>query len=457
MRILNRPDIYDNPLLFIRTTGTALLAVCLLSSTAYAHNSPSIPSDDDPSRFGDLVIGDLPEGLPDAHEGTFEGGITETGGDAVAENVLQQQDQREDGIFNVPTNGAPSPLFGAEPFTQKMLRFEEFGTKPLKFRKKQPNHWRSLPLPSDAQSAPDGEALEDFLAQRIWPNPTKFANDIDLNPWQPLIERFLGRQLDYPPAEGRPPGLGWSHQRWDEFTPKVYFQTAQSGARMNGGLRDKKQRHKYKKGEFGKKGLYHKTTDSKKSKGTTKGIDVRFHPDMPIQHNTSLWTFDGTLTPNLLNVRYGESVLMRHYKTLPVDVAANRGFGVHTITTHEHNGHTPAESDGYANSFFFPGQYYDYRWPVQLAGHDSVNTEANDPRSGAPDGKGGIKNIPGDWRETMSTHWFHDHMLDFTAQNVYKGNAAMMNYYSALDRGNEAIDDGVNLRLPSGSALDWGG
>jgi hypothetical protein len=31
----------------------------------------------------------------------------------------------------------------------------------------------------------------------------------------------------------------------------------------------------------------------------------------------------------------------------------------------------------------------------------------------------------------MSTHWFHDHMLDYTAQNVYKGCAAMMNYYSA--------------------------
>jgi FtsP/CotA-like multicopper oxidase with cupredoxin domain len=47
-------------------------------------------------------------------------------------------------------------------------------------------------------------------------------------------------------------------------------------------------------------------------------------------------------------------------------------------------------------------------------------------------------------------------MLDFTAQNLYKGSAAMMNYYSALDRGNEALDDGVNLRLPSGSSLDWG-
>ncbi|MGH8377146.1 MAG: hypothetical protein ACRER6_17980, partial [Pseudomonas sp.] len=53
-------------------------------------------------------------------------------------------------------------------------------------------------------------------------------------------------------------------------------------------------------------------------------------------------------------------------------------------------------------------------------------------------------------------HWFHDHMLDFTAQNVYKGNATMMNYYSAVDRGNEAVDDHVNLRFPSGTALPWG-
>ena len=50
----------------------------------------------------------------------------------------------------------------------------------------------------------------------------------------------------------------------------------------------------------------------------------------------------------------------------------------------------------------------------------------------------------------MSTHWFHDHMFSFTAQNVYKGNAAMFNIYSGLDRGNEEINDGVNLRLPSG-------
>jgi FtsP/CotA-like multicopper oxidase with cupredoxin domain len=32
----------------------------------------------------------------------------------------------------------------------------------------------------------------------------------------------------------------------------------------------------------------------------------------------------------------------------------------------------------------------------------------------------------------------------------------MLNYYSGPDRGNEAIDDPINLRLPSGSLLPWG-
>jgi FtsP/CotA-like multicopper oxidase with cupredoxin domain len=73
-----------------------------------------------------------------------------------------------------------------------------------------------------------------------------------------------------------------------------------------------------------------------------------------------------------------------------------------------------------------------------------------------PNDNGGVDKVPGDWRETMSTHWFHDHMFSFTSQNVYKGNAAMFNIYSGLDRGNEAINDGVNLRLPSGTAKSWG-
>ncbi|HIL80640.1 MAG TPA: copper oxidase, partial [Myxococcales bacterium] len=342
-----------------------------------------------------------------------------------------------------------------------MLRFEEFGPEKLRLRKKQkankkPKGWIPLPAPSNAQGTPNSAALDTFLAQSVWPVPTPHANDQDRNPWESQIETWLGRSLDSPPAEGRPPGQAWSHQRWKEFKPKTFYQTATTGARTNRGLRDDKQDHNYRVGEFGDEGLYHNTTGNPGSEGTTFGIPVQFHPAMPEQSASAVWTFDGTFPPKLLKVRYGEPVMMRQYNALPIDVAENSGFGVHTLTTHEHNGHNPAESDGFANAFFFPGQFYDYRWPVTLAGTDSINTEARDRRAGRPDGKGGIKKVPGDWRETMSTHWFHDHMLDYTAQNVYKGSVAMMNYYSAIDRGNESIKDGVNLRLPSGSALDWG-
>jgi len=64
--------------------------------------------------------------------------------------------------------------------------------------------------------------------------------------------------------------------------------------------------------------------------------------------------------------------------------------------------------------------------------------------------------VAGDFRELQGTMWAHDHRFFFTAENVYKGNLMMINYYSGPDRGNEALNDGVNLRLPSGSHLDSG-
>ena len=54
--------------------------------------------------------------------------------------------------------------------------------------------------------------------------------------------------------------------------------------------------------------------------------------------------------------------------------AQNGGFGRHTISTHEHNGHHGAENDGFTGAFFFPNQFYDYHWPIVLAGHFSMNT-----------------------------------------------------------------------------------
>jgi FtsP/CotA-like multicopper oxidase with cupredoxin domain len=463
-----------------------LSAVCVAAMSTLALNAQAAldytgqPAPTDPSAYTDQPA-DPTQALqdlltaPEANEGAREvpGGVFLEKQDIRVNNVLQPADQTS---YNYPTNGLPSPLFGAQPFTQSLLMFEEFGPEKLDANAEAGTN--PFPRPSTGpapeqdptsitSSGPASAALDGFLAQAgISPFPTRESNIGARNPWQPDIEQFLGRFLNNPPAEGRPGGEGWAHQRWNEFFPQSFFKTVQAGARVNGGLRDGKQLHQWKFGEFGPGGLYYHG-------GTNKGVAVQIHPNMPVQNHNSVWTFDGTLPPKLLMARYGQPMLMRHYNALPIDPQANHGFGLHTITTHEHNGHNPAESDGFANAFFFPGQFYDYRWPLQLAGYDTINTTASDAKAGFPCAPGetlwvndanpglkscdnGVIRIRGDWHETMSTHWFHDHMLDFTAQNVYKGNAVMMNYYSAMDRGNEAINDGANLRLPSGTAMPWG-
>jgi FtsP/CotA-like multicopper oxidase with cupredoxin domain len=253
------------------------------------------------------------------------------------------------------------------------------------------------------------------------PVPTVEANTLLTYNVDPLLGGGIG------PIEGRPPGPDWAHQRWDEFLPNVAIEVTQEGAKAN-------------TNPYGKPG----------------NIPFQFHPKLAVQNPNSMWTFNGTIPPKLLLGRYGEPILCRHHNKLPADVKQNNGFGRHTITTHEHNGHHGAENDGFTGAFFFPGQFYDYHWPIILAGHDTINSNATDKMAGSPDDSGGINKVPGDWHETMSSHWFHDHMFGFTSQNVYKGNAAMFNIYSALDRGNESINDGVNLQLPSGTAKSWG-
>jgi FtsP/CotA-like multicopper oxidase with cupredoxin domain len=264
------------------------------------------------------------------------------------------------------------------------------------------------------------EVLPQTPYANLSPAPTVEANVTPI-PVDPLLGGGFG------PVEGRPPGPDWAHQRWDQFLPNVAYEVSQAGAQTN-------------TNPYGQPGK----------------IPFQFHPKLAVQSPDSVWTFNGTLPPKLVLGRYGEPILLRHHNRLPADVTRNNGFGRHTITTHEHNGHHGAENDGFGNAFFFPGQFYDYHWPIVLAGHDSINVNATDPMAGSPDDNFGINKVPGDWHETMSTHWFHDHMFGFTSQNVYKGNAAMFNIYSALDRGNETVKDGVNLQLPSGTDKSFG-
>ena len=226
------------------------------------------------------------------------------------------------------------------------------------------------------------------------------------------------------PIEGRPPGEIFAHQRWDEYFPKVGYvlSVGQCGS-----------------------GTY-------------------FHDRMPYQQANKVWTFgsgrnvNGNLPPPLIKARYGEPMLTRVYNNLPIERADNGGFGRNETQMHFHNAHNGAESDGAANVHHFPGTFYDYRWSTTLARRDMINTDATVAKASGPDDSGGLVKVPGDFRELQGTMWFHDHRFFFTAENVYKGMAGMINYYSGPDRGSEAPNSGVNvnLRLPSGNQLSWG-
>jgi manganese oxidase len=303
---------------------------------------------------------------------------------------------------NIPTGLPPSPLFGVQPFSTPMPRFDVLPRNPVSV---------------------------------LNPAPTAQANTTQ-QPVDPALGGGTG------PIEGRPPGPIWAHQQFTQLPPVIAIQATMEGAKINT--------------------VYNPAVPSLQNSGINPAtpIPFRFHPGLPDQNVLKDWTYNGTIPPKLMLARYGEPILFRLRNKLPVNQNQNGGFGIHTISTHEHNGHHGAENDGFTGAFFFPNQFYDYHYPIVLAGRNSINTTATDNRASGPTDAGGLNKIPGDWHETMSTHWFHDHMFSFTAQNVYKGMAGMFNIYSGLDRGAEDIVDGVNLRLPSGrasvSGKSWG-
>jgi hypothetical protein len=231
---------------------------------------------------------------------------------------------------SIPTGAAPSNLFGAQPFSQPMLRHEVLSPKPA-LCIDDPSGGPNMVV-SAAQSGLRGNDAERRSCQE------------KMN-----VDAALGGGVG--PCEGRPfdprPGQEdyFAHQFWHDFEPKVAYDVSQMPAVAG---------------------------------------QVKFHPSMPAQNANSVWTFNGTIPPKLVLGRYGEPILFRHHNELPRNVKDNNGFGRHTISTHEHNGHHGYENDGFTGAFFYPGQYYDYHWPIKLAGFSAINKEASDPRAGGP-------------------------------------------------------------------------
>jgi FtsP/CotA-like multicopper oxidase with cupredoxin domain len=163
---------------------------------------------------------------------------------------------------------------------------------------------------------------------------------------------------------------------------------------------------------------------------------TQISPDLPPQ---TIWGFDdnsgrGPVSPGYTyQAFYGKPQLTRNINSLPnITQKNNSGFGMPSVTTHLHNSHNPSESDGNPCDFYPAGHFCDQYYPNVLAGFNSTN---------APNG---------DINEALSTLWYHDHRVDFTSQNTYKG---LFGFY-CLFNDHDTGDETTGFHLPSFPQFD---
>ncbi len=161
-----------------------------------------------------------------------------------------------------------------------------------------------------------------------------------------------------------------------------------------------------------------------------------FHPNLPTQ---PIWGYDGILPGPTFVSRYGEPSIVRIQNELPPDTS---GFGSPEISTHLHNLHCGSESDGFTADYYSattagptmtaPGSYKDHHYPNCCANYDRFDSTNGDPR------------------EALGTLWYHDHRMDFTAGNCYRGLVGFHLMFDHIDSGDENDTNRAALRLPSG-------
>jgi FtsP/CotA-like multicopper oxidase with cupredoxin domain len=188
---------------------------------------------------------------------------------------------------------------------------------------------------------------------------------------------------------------------------------------------------------------------------------------------------DQPLTCASTPVPFGGGFVVRHINCLPSD---HKGFGVPRTTIHLHGGHHLARADGFpvnldkvnldkinldtpdgfpqfivmeppgwppneppspVTSDLCPDsgvvrerQRLDYYYPILDPGElDIVRCASNATQ--------------GDKGERPSTQWYHDHLLDFTGPNAYRGLAGFVLCFDELDSNDENDPNPLALRLPS--------
>jgi spore coat protein A len=133
--------------------------------------------------------------------------------------------------------------------------------------------------------------------------------------------------------------------------------------------------------------------------------------------DTPVWGYDGIFPGPTIEARSGRRVVVLHRNELPVPTVV-----------HLHGGVTPPEHDGYPTDLILPAD-------GSFDGHEG--------HAGIPMGRvdRGTKEYVYPMDQPAATLWYHDHRMDFTGPQVYKGLAG---FHIVRD---EVEDD---LPLPKG-------
>jgi spore coat protein A, manganese oxidase len=134
--------------------------------------------------------------------------------------------------------------------------------------------------------------------------------------------------------------------------------------------------------------------------------------------STPIWGYDGRFPGPTLHSRSGRPVLVHHRNDLPIPTVV-----------HLHGGHTPAESDGFPTDLVHP------------AGTDTAAAHADHPTDPLARITIGARDYRYPMRQRAATLWYHDHRMDFTGPDVWRGLAG---FHIVTD------DEEERLPLPRG-------
>ena len=112
---------------------------------------------------------------------------------------------------------------------------------------------------------------------------------------------------------------------------------------------------------------------------------------------TEVWGYEGVFPGPTIESRSGRKTVVRQTNELPVPVS-----------THLHGGRTPPESDGYPTDLIMP----------RGTAHDTGGEHG--PMDGMGSGRG-FKDYPYPLEQRAATLWYHDHRIDFTGPQVWRG------------------------------------